>query len=167
MWRAFLKIKKYIQILSFGISFIRVCGIFCFQLDPLAVATNFGEEMEIERRQFPRFSVAENTFAALRPHFNKLGTIKDISRGGLAFEYIALEARGGDESAIDIFLTGNGFYLSRIPCKVVYDTQMVKEEGAFQHLIEMRRCGIQFGELEPPMAEQLSFFLDHYTKEPL
>jgi len=123
--------------------------------------------METERRQFPRFSAAENAFAALRPHFNKLGTIKDISRGGLAFEYIALEARGGDEAAIDIFLTGNGFYLSRIPCKVVYDTPVTKDEGAFQHLIEMRRCGIQFGEIEQPMADQLSFFLDHYTKKPL
>jgi hypothetical protein len=123
--------------------------------------------METERRQFTRFIAVENAFAALRPHFSKLGTIKDISRGGLAFEYLALETRGGDESALDIFLTGNGFYLARIPCKVVYDTQVIKDEGKFQYLIEIRRCGVQFGELTPDAADQLAVFLTNYAKQPV
>jgi hypothetical protein len=122
--------------------------------------------METERRQFERFSAAGDAFAALRPHFNKLGSIKDISRGGLAFEYIALTTRGGDEMAIDIFLTGNGFYLARVPCKVVYDTQVNKDGGDFQYLIDVRRCGVQFGDLTTDAADQLAYFIANYATAP-
>ncbi len=119
--------------------------------------------METERRKFTRFLAQDTAFAVLRPHFTKLGKIKDISEGGLAFEYIAYEGQKEDSSGIDIFLSGNGFYLGRIPCKIRYDIKISERYQTSTDHMEMRRCGLQFGELTEEQAAQLEFFLKNHT----
>ena len=119
--------------------------------------------MASERRKFRRFLVQDKAFAVLRPHFNKLGTIKDIGRGGLAFEYIAYEGPDRDSSYIDIFLTGDRFYLSKILSKIIYDIKIVDRNQTPIDLFATRRCGLQFGELTPDQAAQLDFFIKNHT----
>ncbi len=41
-----------------------------------------------ERRKYTRFLAEEDGYAALGANFTKVGKLKDISIGGLAFEYI-------------------------------------------------------------------------------
>ena len=114
--------------------------------------------MEAERRKFRRLLPQEVTFATLRPHFTKLGKVKDISRGGLAFEYILNETQYTGSSEIDIF-SGDRFYLPRIPSKIVYDMEIAEE---YQGLLK-RRCGLQFGNLTKKQAAKLEFFLQNHT----
>ena len=116
--------------------------------------------METERRKFTRFLAQDTAFAVLRPHFTKLGKIKDISEGGLAFDYIAYAGQKEDSSGIDIFLSGNGFYLGRIPCKTKYDIKISERYQASTDHMEMRRCGLQFGELTEEQAAQLADEVD-------
>ena len=119
--------------------------------------------MGAERRKLSRCFPLNTAFAALRPHFTKLGKIKDISREGLAFQYIAHEEQKRDSSDIDIFLSGDRFYLSRIPSEIIYDIKIVEENHIFVDAFETRRCGLLFGALTQNQAAQLEFFLENYT----
>ena len=60
--------------------------------------------MRSEQRKHDRFIPKENAFAALGRKYTRVGKIKDISVGGLAFEYIAGEESNNNASEIDIFL---------------------------------------------------------------
>ena len=115
----------------------------------LRLTTSSMEEkrVETERRKFTRFLAQDTAFAVLRPHFTKLGKIKDISEGGLAFEYIAYKGQKEDSSGTDIFLSSDRFYLGRIPCKIRYDIKIAERYQISIDRIERRRCGLQFGEL--------------------
>jgi hypothetical protein len=42
--------------------------------------------MRSERRKYVRFKAQENAFAALGTNFSRVGKLKEISIGGLAFE---------------------------------------------------------------------------------
>ena len=119
--------------------------------------------VETERRKFMRFLAQDKAFAVLRPHFTKLGKIKDISGGGLAFEYIAYEGQKEGSLGIDIFLSNNRFYLARLPCKIRYDIKIAERHKISMDRIERRRCGLQFGELAEEQAAQLKFFLKNHT----
>ncbi len=119
--------------------------------------------MNTERRQFRRFLADDRTFACLRPHFTKLGKIKDISRGGLAFEYLYNKGCKEDPSEMDIFLSGDRFYLPKMPCRVVYDFQ-IGEDLIYMSTFQDRRCGVQFGELTRKQERKLKlFFNNHLT----
>jgi hypothetical protein len=121
--------------------------------------------MDSERRKYVRFFAEDNTFAALRSEFKKVGKVVDISIRGLGFSYISEIAE--DDSAMlysqaDIFISGNGFHLSNVPCKVVYDiSTSTPSEGSF---IQMSRCGLHFGDLTESQSEQLKFLLENHTK---
>ena len=124
--------------------------------------------MQIERRKFKRLVVKERAFVAFRPEFTKLGRIRDISRGGLRCEYFVYkDLKDVDEeslsSEIDIFLSGNTFYASRIPCSVAYDIEIARNETTFAGITQNRRCGLKFGEFTEEQEEQLEFFLKNHT----
>ncbi len=119
--------------------------------------------METERTKLTRFFAQDTAFAVLRPDFTKIGKIKGISRDGLAFEYIAYEGQQKDASEMDIFLSEEGgLHLFQIPCKIIHDFKVddfpTSTQGA-----EIRRCGVQFGELTQEQAAQLDFFLKNHT----
>jgi len=121
--------------------------------------------MSAERRKYVRFLAQDTAFAALRSGFKKVGRIKDISIGGLAFSYFSETCEMSSNShvsQVDIFLSGNGFHLYNVPCNIVYDTPNVSDDEGF--LVTMCRCGLHFGELTESQLEQLNFFIKHYTR---
>ena len=112
-----------------------------------------------ERRQFKRYSPAERAFAVLTGGCEKLGQIKNISKGGLSFEYIADQndkSSVGSESPgeIDIIMSRDGFYLRKIPCRIVHDGHIEPDHWIITS-IPMKRCGIQFGNLNLVAADFL------------
>ena len=115
--------------------------------------------METEQRKFKRLLPQNLTFAVIRPHFSNLGKVKDISRGGMAYEYILNETLNTGYAEIDIFLSSDSFYLPRIPSKIIYDTKIVEK---FQK-VETRRCGVQFRDLTEEQAANLELLLKNHT----
>ena len=121
-----------------------------------------------ERRELTRFLVQDNAFAALGLRLPKVGRIKDISTGGLAFDYLTdyvmdeINNGKSDKSVlnINIFLSKNGFHLSDVPCAVVYD---VVGDILTNSFIIKRRCGVQFQELTEKQMTKLGFFLADYA----
>lgn len=111
------------------------------------------------RRRSQRFTVKDTVFLTFRPGFDKMGRLKDISKSGVAFEYISLDrqAESGtleyESVEVDIFSNAKGLYLSRVPCKIVYDVRTADFFG--RKLFENRRCGLKFGPLSHNQKAQL------------
>jgi c-di-GMP-binding flagellar brake protein YcgR len=121
--------------------------------------------MKSEKRKFKRFAMKDKAFVVFRPDFKKLGKIRNISKGGLACEYLTC---GGvkEHSAqleIDLVLSSGKFYLSMIPCKAVYDFKMAEDSNIPNMIIENRRCGLRFLELSKEKNKQLMAFLESHA----
>jgi hypothetical protein len=114
----------------------------------------------LNRRQVQRYAVTDSVFLAFRPRFDRLGMLKDISRGGVAFEYTVSDTPQPLETSdieVEVF-SHKTFRLSRIPCRIVYDTSA--EAGLSIAGFETRRCGLQFGKLSELQAAQLKVLMD-------
>jgi hypothetical protein len=114
-----------------------------------------------DRREYRRFRTREGTFAVLRNHSIRLGQVVDISRGGLAFQYIPDEQAFAGSCAVDILLTGKGLCVSGISSRVVSDFEI--EDMPPMTTIPVRRCGVRFESLESGQESQLQGFIQSHT----
>jgi hypothetical protein len=115
-----------------------------------------------EQRIHKRFQVQEGVFVLIRNDSSILGQIKNISRGGLAFTYIANGEKVNELFDVDIFLKDYGFYLKDMPSKKVADFH-VNNKLPFSSFI-LRQIGVQFGKLKKSQLLQLDNFIQKYTK---
>lgn len=116
----------------------------------------------IEKRKHRRFEAKDGSFVVVWPDFSKQGQIIDISKGGLAFQYIADEEETKGEGAeLDILLQDISFYLERVPFKTAYDIE-IQNQSTYVPL-KMRRMGVEFGELTPNQTALLDYFIKNYT----
>ena len=120
-------------------------------------------EPKKDRRRHARYKVKKDAFAVIRTSDNKLGRIRDVSKGGLSFEYIMKGDPAEGPTELDIFTTDNDFYLKLLPVQVVLDSTL-EPEHAFSSL-EMRRLGVRFGDMTPTQMSKLDFFLQNLTSE--
>lgn len=118
-----------------------------------------------ENRKYGRFIAQDNAFAALRAGFKKVGKINDISTNGLSFSYLSRPAEtkeSEDYLFVDIFLSGDKYHLSHVPCEMVYEIPdagfLTIDNTAFF------RCGLEFKQLNPRQIDQLNIFIENYTK---
>ncbi len=114
-----------------------------------------------ERRKHKRFKAAQGAYAVLGPETSKLGQIKDISMGGLAFKYLADEARPNSAGDLDIVIRQNNYCIKNIPIQTVSDFELARE-SAFS-TVRLRRQGVQFGKLTSDQMSQLEFVLKNHT----
>ena len=124
--------------------------------------------MGVERRKFIRFLVQDNTFATLGSVFYKVGKVNDISIKGLSFSYLSENIEAGsnsDSSRVDIFISKNNFYLTNVPCKIVYD--IPNHISGKNHSVMMYRCGLYFGKLPKIQLKLLGIFIKKHTTEVL
>ena len=122
--------------------------------------------MMIERRKFTRYLVQADTYAAFGPQFAKVGKTKDISIGGLAFEYINnIESVDQHPSRVSIFLTEGNFFLWNVPCRVIYDVprEAVHGDPYTASLYNYHVCGLAFETFRQDQKQSLEFFLANHT----
>lgn len=101
--------------------------------------------MKTERRHHPRCRPSEPGYF-IRDQGNRIvGSITDISRSGLAFDYPAADRHAPGRLLIDIVNTREGPPLVRkLACRTVYDIQVLSENLAFKRGVELRRRGLVF-----------------------
>jgi hypothetical protein len=121
-------------------------------------------ERVTERRFYERFQVQQGVYALLKNGSSKLGQIKNISKGGLAFMYINDGEQIQGATEVDIFLSGYGFILKGIPCKKISDIHV--DNFVPFSTFEMRQLGVQFGEVSMLHLDNLSAFIEKYTTRP-
>jgi len=122
--------------------------------------------MRSERRKYTRFIAEKNVYVALGINFTKVGKLKDISIGGLAFEYVDYtENFVQDSSTVAIFNSLNEFYLPNLACRLIYNLAISAENDDSQLTWQyaIYRCAIQFGDLTAEQRKQLEFLINHYT----
>jgi hypothetical protein len=116
---------------------------------------------KVERRKHQRFQVQDGAFAVFTPGFCNWSQIIDISMGGLAFFYTGVEQLPNASFDLGISLANVGFYLGKLPFKVVSDLEIAnKVANGFR---TTRRCGVEFGKLTLNQISQLEYFIGKYT----
>lgn len=128
--------------------------------------------MNIDKRKYNRFLAQEDAFAALG--FSTVGKVKDISMGGLAFEYLDLSENSDQVSShrdtfeplpVTIFLSKNDFHLPNVPCKTIYDINASESDSSQKFITSLkhRLCGVKFGTLSEDIMAKLEFFLQNHA----
>jgi len=115
----------------------------------------------VDKRKHKRFRSQDLAFVALGSHSREIGQIIDISRGGLAFRYIADGDRLNESRELEIYLAKYGFHLEKVPFNTISDFELTSELPLSS--IIMRRCGVQFGELTQDQVSQLGYFIQNHT----
>ncbi len=115
-----------------------------------------------EQRKYKRFQVKDCAFAIPSAHRRKLWQILDISKGGLAFQYVANEERLYDSPDLDIAYSRASFYLEKMPFKVISDLEL--ENDIRWSSLKLRRFGVQFGELTENQESLLEDFIQKYAR---
>jgi len=121
-----------------------------------------------EQRQYERIEPSQGSaFVVFRPEFNKIGPINDISSGGLGFNYLHPadnEVPVAETShIIDIIASNNSFYLTNIPCSLVYDAEADKDQFTLMPDLVNRLCGLKFDQLTEEQEKQINLFLEKHT----
>ena len=120
-----------------------------------------GTKKTVEKRKHNRFKAQKDTYVALVNDSTKVGQIMNISNGGLAFCYIGRGAQITGWQKINIFLSGNRFYLKEVPFKAISDF-FIDTKIQFSTVL-MKQCGGQFGKLTPSQISQLDYFIANHT----
>ena len=113
-----------------------------------------------ERRKHKRFKVEKGFLAVSSPDHSRMGQIKDISKGGLAFEYLANISSNEEPLEVEIFSRDDVFSL-RLPVKKIVDFKLNTKELYTSLLI--RQLSFQFGKLNHSQEAQLDHFIQRYT----
>lgn len=127
-----------------------------------------GKKEGVERRKHARFLVKENATASLHDGFVKIGKVRDVSMGGLSFEYIQAvdEASNRESLERNIFLFAKRFSLGQVPCREIYDLPAhTPDNQPSLKFIITRRCCVEFQLLSESQKMQLEFFLRTYTTQ--
>ena len=119
------------------------------------------EKVFAERRVYRRYKAQDGSFAAVRDGSTKLGPIKNISKGGLAFTYIAEGDKLPESFSVDVFFSGEGFYLKDVPSNKISDSH-VNTNSPISSLV-IKEMGIQFKELKHDQQKQLDNFIRDFT----
>jgi hypothetical protein len=121
-----------------------------------------------EQRKHGRFSPKEWVSAFCQTPMIGIGTLVDISKGGVAFQYVQRPgvnlARLKDPLKLDLFETVTSHGVREIECKIVYDTEAPRQNNSAGGY-PLRRCGVKFGEQNWYQSFQLDMFIKDFTAQ--
>lgn len=108
----------------------------------------------LDQRRHKRFRAKEGMFTVLRDNGTDiLGTVLDISKGGLSYRYVPKDGSQGRWFELDIFMSGEGYRAERLPFRTVTDFE-IDQDVPFS-TVPVRRSGVQFGSLTPEQINQV------------
>jgi len=115
--------------------------------------------MKNERREFVRYPFKPHTIFLYSNNSPVKGWGKDISKGGMSFEYTPSE-ECEPKPEISLILAGDAFpfYLPDIPCKTIYDIKVYKNDRPFK-VNGIRCCGVKYEKPDSEIQEKLQFLM--------
>ena len=119
-----------------------------------------------ERRREPRVAIDNGTAALLTHDQVKIGKIIDIGMGGIGFSYIGHKDGDltGKSARIDMLIHNYNFYFEKIPCNIISD--FVVQNNFSLDAKPLKRCDIQFIELNRSQKAQLEYLISSQEKQP-
>lgn len=119
--------------------------------------------MSIEQRRFTRYAVKEDGLEVMSRELKVVGKLKNISRGGVAYQYATVNGTKPDFEVIDILgKVPDRFSLVGLECRAVYDIATLNEDRTFTGSPSRLR-GLQFKGLTAEQEERLAFLLENYV----
>lgn len=115
----------------------------------------------IELSKISDMSMGEIGFAVIKSRPVKMGQIINISKDGLAFDYIERQSKSVEVFKLDILFAEDAFYLGKLLFRPVFD--YVIESEIPLNTFTIRRCGVQFGELNTQQKSSLEYFVNHHA----
>ncbi len=115
----------------------------------------------IELSKIKDMSMGEIAFAVIKSKPIKMGQIINISRDGLAFHYIDRQGASNSLFKMDILFAQDAFYLDRLLFKPIFDVEI--DTDIPLNSFTIRKCGVQFGELNHRQRSQLEYFICNHT----
>jgi hypothetical protein len=119
--------------------------------------------MGVEQRRFQRYALKEDGLDVLSRDRKVVGKLKNISRGGVAYQYTHVNGAKADSEIIDILgKAPDRFSLLGLDCRTVYDIATLNEGRTFTGSSSRLR-GVQFKGLTEEQKERLEFLLENYV----
>ena len=115
----------------------------------------------IELSKIKDMSMGEIAFAVIKSKPIKMGQIINISKEGLAFHYIDRQGTSNSLFKMDILFAQDAFYLDRLLFKPIFDVEIDTDFPLNSFTI--RKCGVQFGELNSRQHSRLEYFIRNHT----
>ena len=121
----------------------------------------------IELNKIRDMSMGEIGFAVIKSRPIKMGQIINISKNGLAFDYIERQSKTMEVFKLDILYAEDAYYLGKVLFRPIFD-YAIDAEIPFNSFI-IRRCGVKFGELTAQQKSKLEYFVNQHTllEEPI
>ena len=119
------------------------------------------KKWKFERRKDKRFRVQNGAFVLLRPSDTGVGQIRDISMGGLRFDYVTDKESSIEGTELDIFVTNSSFRSYKIPCQTVWHRTIYESSLTS---VSKKECGVQFGDLTDRQVSWLEHFIQKHTE---
>jgi hypothetical protein len=116
-------------------------------------------ELPLDRRKHKRYQVKESALISPVAKDRKYWKMLDVSMSGASFRYIPYEDLS-EFNEIDIVTEDLEFALDGIPFKVISDCEFTDD---LSPLLELRRCGGEFGPLTEPQKTLLDRLIGTYT----
>jgi len=118
--------------------------------------------VKAEQRQHFRYGIRDVEFHVFSHGTQTSGRLVNISRGGLAFQFVAGPMKATECRALDILGPGSDrFYISDIACRGTYDIGVLAEGAKFTG-VETRLRGVQFTDLTEEQTRKLTELIDRY-----
>lgn len=116
-----------------------------------------------ERRKDKRYALQNAIVSMPQVSSLAIGTILDISRGGMGVRYPAQGEQLTSRFEIDILLTDTNYFITNIPVATVSDFEL--ENQVPFSLFNERRCGLRFGALSVTQTTQLEHVFQDFTDD--
>jgi hypothetical protein len=117
-----------------------------------------------DRRSSPRFKTVASCFAVLASNPPVIGMIKNISSGGLCFDYVDDGSGTIEVDRMDLFVLDQPWQLKRLPVRTVSNQPVANNGDAREAAI--RRCGVAFGNLTAFHNAGINDLITHHTQPP-
>ncbi len=118
----------------------------------------------LERRIHPRFETKAGTYVRFASYSTRIGEVKEISLGGLSFQYSESEQEVGEPSELDLFSDAGDFFLGRLSFETVSDSKAKPNNSTI--VDSLRRCGIKFADLTFKQLTRLKAFIIDTAADP-
>ena len=126
--------------------------------------------MATNQRAHVRYTPNCDAFISLGSGFTHVGSIRDISLAGAAFEHFPYNPliAPGDHS-VDIFICRSDMHIMNIPCRIVYELPVPENilNLTPDRAMTQKRCGIKFKAVTSHHQKQLECFLTQYIHNPI
>lgn len=100
--------------------------------------------MAVNRRKHVRYPLADDKMFVLGRYTNDVAVVRNISNGGLQFEYVQGLYESDQWTRIDIIChRRDHIMVPCLRCNIVYDIKSLMEMGAYTGL-DVRHCGLHF-----------------------